>query len=194
MGPPRIRFLRDALEHLAGDLAKRDQRLILRRGDPVEEIPRLIAESGAELLSFNRDPGPYAKLHDSRIRAVVEKAGARVLERKDRVVYESAEVRTKTGQPFRVYTPFRRAWMARLREEGTSATGPIRPRPATRVRRASASLRTWATDATTTWWRGSCARRRCGKRTPSCARSSGMNIGATRPASARIDGGMSWSE
>lgn len=130
VGPPRLRFLGDALEHLAGDLAKRGQRLLHRRGDPVVEIPRLIAESGAALLSFNRDPGPYAQRRDSRIRAAAEKAGARVLECKDRVVYESAEVRTRTGQPFRVYTPFRRAWMARLRDEGPSPTGPIRlPKP-----------------------------------------------------------------
>jgi hypothetical protein len=57
VGPPRLRFLWDALERLGGDLRQRGHRLVLRRGDPVAEIPRLIRETGAELLSFNRDPG-----------------------------------------------------------------------------------------------------------------------------------------
>jgi deoxyribodipyrimidine photo-lyase len=130
VGPPRLRFLWDALEGLAGDLKRRGHRLILRRGDPVAEIPRLIRESGAELLSFNRDPGPYARLRDARIRTAVEKAGARVLDYKDRVLFESADLRTRTGDPFRVYTPFRRAWLARFHEDRPLPTGPIRlPRP-----------------------------------------------------------------
>ena len=53
VGPPRLRFLWDALDRLAADLKRRGHRLVLRRGDPVVEIPRLLRETGAELLSFN---------------------------------------------------------------------------------------------------------------------------------------------
>ena len=123
MGPPRLRFLWDALEQLAGDLKRRGHRLLLRRGDPIAEIPRLIRETGAELLTFNRDPGPYAQLRDARVRAVSERAGARVLDCKDRVLFESAELRTRAGRPFRVYTPFRRAWLARSGRIGRCRPG-----------------------------------------------------------------------
>jgi deoxyribodipyrimidine photo-lyase len=134
VGPPRLRFLWDALERLAGDLKRRGHRLVLRRGDPVVEIPRLLRETGAELLSFNRDPGPYAQLRDARIRTAVERAGARVLDCKDRVLFESAELRTRAGQPFRVYTPFRRAWLTRSREDRPLPIGSIRlPRPIPRL-------------------------------------------------------------
>lgn len=134
VGPPRLRFLWDALGRLAGDLERRGHRLLLRRGDPVAEIPRLIRETGAELLSFNRSPGPYAQLRDARVRTACEKAGARVLDCKDRVLFESAELRTRKGDPFRVYTPFRRAWLDRFREDRPLPTGPIRlPRPIRRL-------------------------------------------------------------
>jgi len=130
VGPPRLRFLWESLERLAGDLKRRGHRLVLRRGDPVEEIPRLIRETGAELLSFNRDPGPYAQLRDTGVRGAAERAGARVLDCKDRVLFESADLRTRTGRSYRVYTPFRRAWLTRFREDRPLPAGPTRlPRP-----------------------------------------------------------------
>jgi deoxyribodipyrimidine photo-lyase len=129
VGPPRLRFLWDALKGLRGALRQRGQRLVLRRGDPVVEIPRLIRETRAELLSFNRDPGPYARLRDNRVCAAAERAGARVLDCKDRVLFESAELRTRTDRPFRVYTPFRRAWLARFREDRPLPSGPTRVPP-----------------------------------------------------------------
>jgi deoxyribodipyrimidine photo-lyase len=117
------------LERLAADAKRRGHRLLLRRGDPMAEIPRLVRETGAELLTFNRDPGPYAQRRDTRVRAAVERTGARVLDCKDRVLFEGADLRTRAGQPFRVYTPFRRAWMARLREDRPLPIGSIRLPP-----------------------------------------------------------------
>jgi deoxyribodipyrimidine photo-lyase len=133
-GPPRLRFLWDALEQLAGDLKRRGHRLVLRHGDPVVEIPRLLRETGAELLSFNRDPGPYAQRRDARIRSAARELRARVLDCKDRVLFESADLRTGAGKPFRVYTPFRRAWLDRLGADRPLPIGPIRlPRPIPRL-------------------------------------------------------------
>lgn len=134
VGPPRLRFLCDALQALAVDLDRRGHRLLLRRGDPVREIPRLLDQSRAGLLSFNRDPGPYARRRDLRVRQAAEKAGVEVLERKDRVLFESGEVRTGSGGPFRVFTPFRNAWMRKLREEGGPPSRAVRlPRPIARL-------------------------------------------------------------
>jgi deoxyribodipyrimidine photo-lyase len=134
VGPPRLRFLWQALEQLAAGLEKRGQRLLLRRGDPVVELPRLIDETGAELLCFNRDPGPYAQLRDARVRSAATRKGALVCDFKDRVLRESADLRTRAGQPFRVYTPFRRAWLDRFREDRPSPAGPTRlPRPIPRI-------------------------------------------------------------
>ena len=134
VGPPRLRFLWDALERLAGDSRRRGHRLLLRRGDPVTEIPRLLRETGAELLSFNRDPGPYAKLRDARVRDAAQRMGVRVIDCKDRVLFESAELRTRAGRPFRVFTPFRKAWLARLREDRPLPLGSTRlPPPIPRI-------------------------------------------------------------
>jgi deoxyribodipyrimidine photo-lyase len=130
VGPPRLRFLRDCVVRLGEALAARGHALVVRRGDPVEELVRLARESRADLVSWNRDYGPYARRRDTSARAALGAAGAEVLEAKDRVLFESGEVRTRSGEAFRVFTPFRRAWLARLREEGVARTRPLHlPRP-----------------------------------------------------------------
>ena len=130
VGPPRLRFMRDALESLSAELAKRGHRLLFRQGDPAREIPKLVKQARARILSFNRDPGPYARRRDHEVRTSVEKAGAEVLACKDRVLFESGEVRTKKGEPFRVFTPFRNVWRAKLREEGVQpGRAPLLPAP-----------------------------------------------------------------
>lgn len=126
-GAPRVRFLLDCLATLERDLAARGHRLAVLRGDPAVEVPELLAAAGAEVLSFNRDTTPYAGRRDAALSAAAADAGVQVVQCKDRVVFESDEVRTKARTPFRVYTPYRRAWLRRLREE------PQIPQPAPKL-------------------------------------------------------------
>ena len=109
-GHARNRFLLDCLARLARDLETRGARLILRRGEPVAELARLLDETHAGLLTFGRAQAPAAMRRDARVRAVAAKAGVRVIETKDHVVFESHEVLSTQARPFAVYTPYRRAW------------------------------------------------------------------------------------
>jgi deoxyribodipyrimidine photo-lyase len=130
-GTPRVRFLLDSVERLAKDLEARGHSLIIRQGDPAVEIPRLVRETKADLLTFNRDYGPYAGRRDARVRGAADRAGAEVREFKDRVMFEATELRNQQGQPYRVYTPYRRAWRALFEEDPQEPMGPIRlPPPA----------------------------------------------------------------
>jgi deoxyribodipyrimidine photo-lyase len=129
VGPPRLRFLRDCVARLGEALAARGHALVVRRGDPVAELVKLARASRAGLVTWSRDYGPYARRRDARARAGLAAAGVEACEVKDRVLFESGEVRTQSGGAFRVFTPFRRAWLARLREEGVARTRPLRLPP-----------------------------------------------------------------
>jgi deoxyribodipyrimidine photo-lyase len=113
-GAPRVRFLLDCLARLAGDLAARGSRLVLRRGDPAGEIARVLEETRAERLVWNRDYSPFAKRRDERVVREAEKRGVRCESFKDRVIFEAGEVTTKERKPFAVYTPYRNAWRLRF--------------------------------------------------------------------------------
>jgi deoxyribodipyrimidine photo-lyase len=116
-GAPRVRFLRDGLARLAADLEARGSRLVLRRGDPAREIAKLLDETGAALLTWNRDASPFAKARDARVEREAAARGVRAESFKDRVAYEAGEVLTKDGRAFSVYTPYRNAWRLRWSRE-----------------------------------------------------------------------------
>jgi len=126
VGAPRLRFLHGCLERVAADLARRGHRLVVRRGDPRREVPRAARECGAGLVTWNRDTTPYAVRRDVAVERALARAGVEVLVAKDRVVFESGEVRTGAGDAFRVFTPFRNAWHTRLAEAPPSEAGPLR--------------------------------------------------------------------
>jgi deoxyribodipyrimidine photo-lyase len=114
---PRLRFLLESLALLARDLEQRGIPLLVREGIPERVVPDLVARLGASLLSFNAGATPFARRRDAAVRRAVEGQGATVLACSDHVVYGAAEVRTRSGGPYAVYTPYRNAWWARWRED-----------------------------------------------------------------------------
>jgi deoxyribodipyrimidine photo-lyase len=126
-GAPRVRFLLDGLARLAADLEARGSRLVIRRGDAVTEVGRVLEETRAELLTWNRDYSPFAKARDARMEREAAARGTRMAAFKDRVAFESGEVLTKEGRAFSVYTPYRNAWRLRWSRE------PEEPEPLRRL-------------------------------------------------------------
>jgi len=115
-GAPRRAFLLDCLGRLAAELDASGCPLVVRNGAPEREIPKLMAETGAELLSFQRGGSPFARARDAEVARATEKAGGRVIEADPDVVFPAGAVRSSSGGGYRVYTPYRKAWYEQLRE------------------------------------------------------------------------------
>jgi deoxyribodipyrimidine photo-lyase len=129
-GAPRVRFLLASLERLRADLAARGHSLVLRRGDPSREVPAFARALRADRLHWNVDYGPYARRRDAAVRSAAVREGIAVHEHKDRVVFSEEELRTRSGDAFRVYSPFRHAWWRRWAEAPERPAGRLRlPRP-----------------------------------------------------------------
>jgi deoxyribodipyrimidine photo-lyase len=102
----------------AANLAALDERLrgsgsgmTVLRGRP-EEVLRLFAASvGAATIFAGADEDPSAVARDERVRGVVD---LRLVD--DQRIVPPAELRTGSGGPYTVYTPFRRALDARVDE------------------------------------------------------------------------------
>jgi deoxyribodipyrimidine photo-lyase len=137
-GAARTRFLLDCLERLAVDLEERGVPMLVRAGQPEELLPKLLRETGASLLSFNEDATPFARRRDAAVRRAVERDGGEVLCELDHVVFRSSEVRTAIGNAYAVYSPYRRAWWRRYREE---------PRPPARQARLPPPIPGFDADA-----------------------------------------------
>jgi deoxyribodipyrimidine photo-lyase len=128
-GEPRTRFLIDCLVRLRRDLEKRGVPLIVRKGHPEKVLPKLLHETGARLLSFNEDVTPFARRRDAAVRQAVERSGGEVLACLDRVVFGSSEIRSATGGPYVVYSPYKKTWWRHRRLEPRLPAGPLRLPP-----------------------------------------------------------------
>jgi deoxyribodipyrimidine photo-lyase len=110
----RLTFIHKSLEDLDEELQKRGSRLIVRIGDPVEVIPKLAGELGTKLVCAGRDYEAYAKKRDTKVAEALKKQGAQLELLKDQVIFEGRELLSKTGTPFKVFTPYKNAWLAAL--------------------------------------------------------------------------------
>lgn len=98
-------WLHHSLEALAGRLDRLGVPLVLRRGLAAEQIPSLVAETGAEAVLWNRRYGP-ARGIDARLKAGLREAGVDAHSFAGDVLAEPQDVRTASGTPYRVFTPF----------------------------------------------------------------------------------------
>jgi deoxyribodipyrimidine photo-lyase len=109
----RLAFLFGGLAALDADLRACGSRLILRYGDPVGELERLVVETGAAAVYAEEDPWPYASSRDA---AVAERLPLiltdGIIVHPPGVVHRagSPAARAQGSAPYTVFTPYARAW------------------------------------------------------------------------------------
>lgn len=116
-------WLHHSLEALSDKVSRLGARLILRRGVAADVMRTLIRETGATALYWNRRYGKPERDVDAGIKEYARAAGLEVSSFQANLLYEPWTVRTGTGGPYTVFTPF---WKSRL----NSPTPPRLPIPA----------------------------------------------------------------
>jgi deoxyribodipyrimidine photo-lyase len=114
IGPNRCALFLRAVADLAASLERRGARLIVRRGRPEDEIPRLLKDSKADAVFVNRDYDSYARARDERVAASVRAGGAAFSSFKDLVIFEADEVLTQAGRPYTIFTQYKKSWLSQL--------------------------------------------------------------------------------
>jgi deoxyribodipyrimidine photo-lyase len=109
-GSARQEFLCGCLASLAKNLEAIGGRLIIRRGDAVEELEKLVAETGATEIFANRDPDPFGRAVEARLEIMAKARGLELFLPKDACIHEQHEVLTGQGTIFRVFTPYSKVW------------------------------------------------------------------------------------
>ncbi len=117
----RMTFIYESLRELDQNLKAAGSHLIVLHGDPTVEIPKLCEELGADGLFFNEDVEPYALVRDAAVR---QKVGIPVHSFKDHVIFIRDEILNGSGEPFRVYTPYSKAWKAAVRPHHFASHDP----------------------------------------------------------------------
>ncbi|MBI1210700.1 MAG: deoxyribodipyrimidine photo-lyase [Alphaproteobacteria bacterium] len=139
MGGAARWWLHHSLAALGASLEPFGIQLVLRRGRASTVVPEIVAECGAGAIFWNRCYEPFAVARDAALKAQFTARDLDVRTFNGSLLCEPWMVKTKTGEPFKVFTPF---WRACLTQEVRAPIPtPKRLRPHARIR--SDDLAAW---------------------------------------------------
>jgi deoxyribodipyrimidine photo-lyase len=107
--PRRRDFLYEGLHALDRDLRTRGSYLVVRKGSPVEVLTKLVHQTNAEAIFAEEDFTPYARHRDAEIERHLPLHLVH-----GQTVHHPNAVHKSEGKPYTVFTPFSKAWKARL--------------------------------------------------------------------------------
>lgn len=120
-------WLHQSLLKLDESLRARGSRLIVRRGPIAETLAALAAETNARRIFSNRVYEPAALAREKALDAKLRERSISVERFNGSLLFEPGSMRTTTGGPFQVFTPFWRAlWNARGELRKPVSTPPPR--------------------------------------------------------------------
>ncbi len=106
-GAARTNFLHGCLRELDSALGGK---LLIVRGDPADVVPRVATAVGASTVHVAADYGPYGRRRDENVEKQLSDAGVELVRTGSPYAVAPDRVRNGSGDPFKVFTPFSRAW------------------------------------------------------------------------------------
>ena len=82
--------------------------LITFTGDPKKIIPKLVNESGASTVVWNRNYEPWQITRDMTLKTKLEENGSKVITFNGSLLWEPWKILNQSGTPYKVFTPFYR--------------------------------------------------------------------------------------
>jgi deoxyribodipyrimidine photo-lyase len=109
-GLPRRAYLGASLRALDASLRRRRSGLTVVRGDPVREVLRAAQAVGASRVHVAADFGPYGARRDQAVEAALAEHGIELVRTGSPYAVAPGRVTNGSGDPYKVYTPFAKAW------------------------------------------------------------------------------------
>ena len=103
-----------------------DGGLCVRVGEPEQVIPALAREVAADSVHVSTDYGNFGRERDARVQQLLEAEGVRLVATGSPYAVAPGRIRKEDGTPYRVYTPYWKAWMRHgWRAPAESATAAV---------------------------------------------------------------------
>lgn len=117
----RLAFIYDSLLQVQEQLRQYGSELITVYGDPMQKIPELASSLNAKAVYTNEDYEPAAITRDQTVSHALSAQGVELQLFKDQVIFARDEILTQQKQPYTVFTPYKRNWLARIQSEDVQA-------------------------------------------------------------------------
>ncbi|WP_017718764.1 FAD-binding domain-containing protein [Kamptonema formosum] len=117
VAPARLKYMAGCLQHLQQRYAEVGGKLLIVQGDPLQTIPALAAALSAKAVYWNLDIEPYSRERDKSVSEALRAKGIAAETFWDQLLHAPAEIRTGSGFPYTVYTPFWKNWIAKPKSQ-----------------------------------------------------------------------------
>lgn len=111
----RIAFIDDCVTELDRDLRALGAGLMVRHACAQQEIPVLAQQLSVDAVYAVRDYEPQAVLRDEHVAKALRPDHCPFVLCKDQVIFDTDEVLNGQGNPYRVFTAYKNAWLKTLR-------------------------------------------------------------------------------
>jgi deoxyribodipyrimidine photo-lyase len=108
-GSPRREWLAASLTALSSRMGSVG--LHVRHGDPVREVVLAARAVKAKAVHVAADFGPYGKSRDAAVEAALAEHDIELVRTGSAYAVAPGRVFTKVGEPLKVFTPFKKAWL-----------------------------------------------------------------------------------
>lgn len=113
----RLTFIYKSLLELKENLESKGSSLILLYGNPTDEIPNLAKKIGVDAVFTNEDYEPSAIERDLKVKEKLKSNSIDFFSAKDQVIFSPRQVMKEDRTPYRVFTPYKKAWLASLKKQ-----------------------------------------------------------------------------
>ena len=110
VAPARVTYMIGCLQKLQQRYSEAGSQLLIIKDAPSQGIPKLATAINASSVFWNWDVEPYAKERDLAVANALGQAGIKVKNFWDQLLHAPEELRTGTGNPYTVYSPFWKNW------------------------------------------------------------------------------------
>lgn len=110
----RLTFIADALVQMDATLRKAGGKLLVLHGRAQELLPELAKALGAKAVYCSADYEPVTRKRDEAVEDTLAKQGVAFHALCDHLIHPPTEVLKADGKPYLVFTPYSKAWRAKL--------------------------------------------------------------------------------
>lgn len=99
-------WLHYSLESLKNELDKVGLKLVVREGDSLDVLKKIIKDTGADTVLWHRRYEPYSIARDTKVKSELHHMGITAQSFNGTLLFEPWTIANKQKKPFQVFTPF----------------------------------------------------------------------------------------
>lgn len=117
IAPARVNYMIGCLQELQQNYLQVGSQLIILKGQPSQEIPKLADALNVKAVFWNLDVEPYARERDRTITQTLKEKGISTQTFWDQLLHSPHEIASGANQPYTVYSPFWKNWISKPKNE-----------------------------------------------------------------------------